>query len=154
MTENARFVRFRWHHLQDERKSLIRCTDILCRIVIFNVSSSCTALGVPERANLLSNSCENPPGMVLLPMKSRRLVTVFFFFSFSASPTSSTLTRPMNKLFKRILRPSLQKILSDRSVRVCVGLQASATSGKTYFTNLPRVDFIRSQYDWVVGIGR
>ena len=63
---------------------MIRCADILGRIAILNASSSCTALGVPERANLLSNSCENPPGMVLLSMKSRQ-VTIYIFFIFSFS---------------------------------------------------------------------
>jgi hypothetical protein len=71
MSENTRFVCFQWHHLQDGRKSLTRCADILGQIVILDVSSSCTALGVLERANLLSNLCENPPSMVLLYMKSR-----------------------------------------------------------------------------------
>jgi hypothetical protein len=38
------------------------------------------------------------------------------YFSFSASPTSSTLMQPMNKLFKLILRPSLQEILSNQQM--------------------------------------
>ena len=126
-SENASFVRFRCHHLQDERKSLIRCTDILGRIVILNVSSSCTALGVPERANLLSNSLKNPPGTVL----SMKSTGDNFQFSFLASPASSTLTRPMSKLSKQILRPSLQE---DQQMRVCVGLQASM--GETGFSCL------------------
>ena len=42
------------------------------------------ALGVPERANLLSNSYENPPGgMVLLSIKSRLVTICIFIFSFS-----------------------------------------------------------------------
>ena len=126
-SENASFVRFRCHHLQDERKSLIRCTDILGRIVILNVSSSCTALGVPGRANLLSNSLKNPSGMVL----SKKSTGDIFQFSFSASPASSTLTRPMSKLSKQILRPSL---LSDQQMRVCVGLKGSM--GETGFSCL------------------
>ena len=64
---------------------MIRCTNILGRIVILNVSSSCTALGVPERANLLSNSLKNPPGTVL-SMKSTgdNFHFTFYIFSFSS----------------------------------------------------------------------
>jgi len=46
-------------------------------------------------------------------------------FYFSASPTSSTLMQLMSKLFKQILRPSLQETVSDQQVQVCIGLQAS-----------------------------
>ena len=132
MSENASFVRFRCHHLQDERKSSIRCTVILSRIMILNVSSSCTALGVPERANLLSNSWKNRPGMVL----SIKSTGDNLQFTISASPTSSTLTRPMSKLSKQILRPSLQELLSDQQRRACVGLQASMPVGETGFSSL------------------
>ena len=132
MSENASFVRFRCHHLQDERKFSIRCTDILGRIVILNAFSSCTALEVPEKANLLSNSWKNPPGMVL----SMKSIGDNLQFTFSASPTSSTLTRPMSKLSKQISRPSLQEIPSDQWMRVCVGLQASMPVGETGFSSL------------------
>jgi len=57
--KNASFAHFRWHHLQDERKFLIRCVDISTRMGSCNVSLYCLALGVPERAKLLSSSCKN-----------------------------------------------------------------------------------------------
>ena len=72
-----------WHHLQDERKSLIRYTGILDRFVVLKVSSSCTALGVPGKANFLSNSCKNPPGMVLLSIKQPLVIFTFWIFGFS-----------------------------------------------------------------------